>query len=365
MTRFHRRPGFTLIEMLVVLAMITALAGLTVLIAPAALNSDRTLSGTSQVQTSLGIAQGMASDASTPRGVRLIAPADGSLLITELQYIEQPAVIVPNPRPLSSGNPLAEPHVRFDYAYAPGPMPARGTIVSRRVVFQNLTTDEAYRLRDGGTLVLPTLGFWSKFKPNANRAINPQSAPYDTTKFAVVLDPPPSGYPFPSELDVYPDVSLGAAGATADGNLHPVYQTFHFGVYSAAVPLFGERTIPLPQDICVDLNVSLPSGTPGQDYDILFAPSGQLVDNPNGQIFLWVRDMTKVPDMLPSTVTPLTYDPDKFRKGGEQQIVAIRGRSAMIGAASVAWPDMSTGQYPPIAGQPYQDPFTFARKKLN
>ena len=59
------------------------------------------------------------------------------------------------------------------------------------------------------------------------------------------------------------------------------------------------------------------------------------------------------------------FDPNQFRRGGEQWIVGIRGRSGSIGTAPVMWPDdMTTGTYTQQPGLPVQDPFTLARQQL-
>src|SRR5262245_24184438 len=80
------RAGMTLVELLVVMAIIAALVGLAALIAPGALNSDRTLAGTAQVQSTLKVSQAMAARG-RPCGVRLLVPS-GSQQVVEMQLIE-------------------------------------------------------------------------------------------------------------------------------------------------------------------------------------------------------------------------------------------------------------------------------------
>jgi hypothetical protein len=276
-------------------------------------------------------------------------------------------VLVPNPAPLTSPNTAntaapdlnMQPRVRLTYTESDGvtPVPGgstiypRGTIIGRRCDFQNLTFDQATQITANCMLVLPTLGVWAKI-----RAVQPDP----------LTEVAPGLYDKQVDLEVYPDAHLGENLMRGpSGNLG--YLTYHFGVYVEPRPLLGEPTIQLPANIGVDLAVSSPPGAPGVNYDILFAPSGEMISlrgQNRAQVFLWVRDYTKVPDMLPSSLSPLTYDPNKFRRGGEQQIVGIR--SASIGTAPVMWPDMATGQYasPPPPGQPLQDPFTLARKQL-
>ena len=130
-------------------------------------------------------------------------------------------------------------------------------------------------------------------------------------------------------LDSYPDQQLGA---------ETQWRTYHFGLNGGPRTLLGEPTLPLPYGTCVDLGLSSPAGG-GSDYDILFAPSGLLVNTNStqgyGQIFLWVRDPNK---------------PSNFNQGGEQMVVSIKAKSGGIGAAPVDWGP---------------DPFILAKKSLS
>ena len=328
------RRGVTLIELLVVMAVLTGLAALALMIAPGIANSDNTLKGTADVQTTLKIAQGMAGAARLPRGVRLIAPpatAANPNVVTELQFLEVPPVLVPDPLVLvataSNPNGVGGPRVEFSYEMT------AGAVTTRHCFIYGLNADQSPQVVNGATLVLPTLGIWARITSglDANSEVT---------------------------LDVYPDAYLGAASQPGSPPA-ALYRTFHFGIYGAARPLLGEPTVQLPKNIGIDMTVSSPPvTTPGTDFDIVFAPSGQMVAavngaNGNGQVFLWVRDYTKVPSMN-LTGTALA---DGFRKGGEQQIVGIR--SAAVGTAPVVWPNMATGGYSGAQNQ-----FSFAREKL-
>ena len=363
------RRGATLIELLVVLSIISALGALALMIAPGIANQDNTLKGTADVQSSLKIAQGMAAAAKLPRGVRLIAPAAGSAtpnMVTELQYLESAPVLVPDPRVLSAtdgfGNPRPNPppfgvnwpYVEFQYELytggeppiansqwtLPGNPPANA-IKRRTCNIIGLTADQELQVVDGSTLVVPTLGSFSRIIGTP------------TVTFANTTANPPTPRKLSVVLDVYPDAALGAGTA---------YRTYHFGLYSAPSPLLGEPTIPLPRNIGIDLTLCLPlqtaGGAPWGNYDVMFAPSGQMLASGTrlggGQIFLWVRDYTKLATM-PAVEGPALAA--AFRQGGEQQIVSVRG--AAVGAAPVTWPDMASGMYP--AG-PKQ--YKFARDKL-
>jgi prepilin-type N-terminal cleavage/methylation domain-containing protein len=318
------RRGVTLVELLVVMAVIAALGALAVMVAPGIAQKDNTLKGTSDVQTAMKVAQGMAAAAKLPRGVRLIAPTSGTF-VTEMQYLEVPPVLIPDPQVLiaktAPGDTTGVNGPRVDFLYT---LDTNGNVTQRQCLLYNLNADQLSQIGPGSTLALPVLGFFSKINST-------QAGPSGSTEII---------------LEVYPDALLG--GAT-------VYRTYHFGIYGSPRPLLGEPTIELPKNICVDLSLCQPQPwTTAQNYDIVFAPSGQLMASltrrGGGQIFLWVRDYTKVPNF--------TITPNNFRAGGEQQIVGIRG--AAIGTAPVKWPDdMVNGTYAPGA-----TPYTFARDKL-
>lgn len=337
-TQNTRRGGFTLVELLVGISIFLALAGLTLLLYPGARDQDRVRYALSDVQAHLRMAQSMASRDKTPRGIRFIVSTDpnnpdktDSRWVTELQYVEQPLPLIPNRNPLTSGNPDAEPRVRFFYTTSDGRpgSPAAGTITRRQCFIDNLTQDQAALVQRGCTIVMPVFSAWHKI-----RAITtgPTQNPVGSGRWTVE-----------AELEVYPDAVMG--GATS-------YQTYHFAIYLLPTPLVGEPTILLPRNICVDLNLSVPAPPGVSDFDVLFGPDGKLVGAPSGQIFLWMRDYTK-PGVYTGSRNNGTYAQaaglplvDAFRKGGEQHIIAVRA-SGSHGTNQAAWPDPATGNYAP------------------
>jgi prepilin-type N-terminal cleavage/methylation domain-containing protein len=353
--RHRARGGFTLVELLVAMAVIILLASIALVVVPGVLDQDRTTDGASLTRQYLMIAKARAARDNLPRGVRLITgldptnPAKSNLFwATEMQYTEATPVVVPNPNVL--GGP-ADPAVRFTYTVVGTQNPPAGTLPgtvagnpARRCEILNLTSDFAVQVVPGAVIALPLLGTWHQV--TTATGAQAQVAPLDTTRFTVTVT-----------LDHYPDAALGAAGTTQQNTAAlPVYQTYHFGLYGPPRPLLGEPTLQLPRNICVDLNVSNLRG--GLEYDIVFAPSGQVLMTNVEQIHLWVRDYTKTPSMVPINPNPLTYNPDAFRQGGEQQLVSIKTRSGALGVFPVLWPtNMSNGTY-----ANNQDPYWFARQ---
>ncbi len=360
----NSRPGATLIELLVVMSIIAALGALALMMMPNIANSDATRKGAGEVQAALKISQAMAGTARLPRGVRLLPNLGlGGTLCTEMQYLESPPVMVADPQVLvakpgdpSGVNTPNGPRVEFAYEFVASASPTgppQGTIVNRHCYIYGLNQDQLSQIGYGATLVLPTLGAWSMLKNN------PSNQPYTvvTTTPQLVVE---------VYLDLYPDTLLGAASqlspipAPATGQVPPQFRTYHFGIYGPPVPLVGEPTVQLPQNIAIDLSMCfpLPPAPLPTYYDILFSPSGQLVVTPtnpgissSSALLLWVRDYTKkdITGTMPLSMQPISnapwrFDPSfrQFELGGEQMIVGVR--NGFVGTAPVLWPD-GTGNY--------------------
>jgi prepilin-type N-terminal cleavage/methylation domain-containing protein len=337
------RRGFTLIELLVVMAIVIALVGMTMIIVPGALNKDRAATAATELTGAMQINRSRAVRDGLPRGVRLLVgnPSNPAGIVTEFQHIESPPVFVPNtdgpPQLTTPFDPNAVPWVEFAYTVSAGPAPPAGTVTGRTCTIRKLTADQATQIVNAvpalpngppATLSLPTLGTTHQIlSPQPTAAADGTLINGTTQLFALTVT-----------LDQYPDGALG--GQTS-------WRTYHFGVYGPARPLLGEETYQLPQNSCVDLNLSSPAGG-AADYDILFGPSGQLVNTSStggtGQVFLWIRD--------PNRGTPPAPD---FVKGGEQLILVVKAKTGAVGTAP------ANHDLP----QPPNDPFLFARKAVS
>ncbi len=321
------RPGFTLIELLVVMALIAFLAAAVMVVAPGALDKDRSSAAVTQLEGALQISRARAMRDGFPRGIRLL-PGPNSQA-TEYQYIEVPPLLVAN-----DGGPLATPpysttgqtapFVQLNYnvdattgqvVAPPPPAPPTPQQPARTCTIEGLLPEHQSQIVTGTMLYLPTLGTWHRIT-----GVNAPT-PTGTTQSVVVT------------LEWYPDKELGSA---------TLWRTYHFGLYRLPQPLLGEPAMQLPRSTSVDLALSSPNISGGAD--ILFAPNGELLATPTiggaGHVFLWVRD----PDKVQST------DPNFFELGGEQMIVAIKAKSGGLGAAPVDWN--------------WADPYSLARQKL-
>ncbi len=368
----NKRTGFTLIELMVVMAIIAFLSAMVLLVAPSVLDKDRARDAATQLQGAIQNARMRAMRDGLPRGVRLLvdmqAPTEtipAPSVINGISYSPSGGTGGANPQSLftkSSAYQYIEvppwltftnlsgtglnPFLRFDYTLDPG----TGTgaifnqVLSRTCTIGNLTQAQHTQLKQivtqaslppfGPILGLPTLNFWTSI---------------DTTKGNAFVDttPPPKKFPFSCtiQLSIYPDAMLGAqtswlttiAGAgDITGASGPagtkISGPAYFGIYQPPRPLLGEPIITMPLNTTVDLSdgLSQPSfaglggytttgalAIPG--YDLLFSPSGQLMSPAGfGQVFLWIRNPTKglAPGggqlQLPNNYAPNPDPPNPF-----------------------------------------------------
>lgn len=88
-----RRSGFTLVELLVVIALIAVIASLGLLMFPGYSEREQVASGASRLQGAFNAAKTRALLDRAPRGVRLLPDEDPSvatLFYTQIQFLEQP-----------------------------------------------------------------------------------------------------------------------------------------------------------------------------------------------------------------------------------------------------------------------------------
>ncbi|QDU22052.1 prepilin-type N-terminal cleavage/methylation domain-containing protein [Urbifossiella limnaea] len=367
--RSGRRAGFTLVELLVAIAIIVVLAAISAAVLPSIVEQDRTTDAAATIRQHLMIAKARATRESNGRGVRFILDSGlsdpsrlsgvdasgfvyGALLSTEMQYIEAAPTIVPNPLGLTTRDPvtgLDPAYVEFDPTTSACTLFNLDPLSEAILVMQN---DLAARWFP--KLYCPVLGP-DAFGRTQRFEIHRLTQQGSSRNWTVVLDRQPH--------------SLIGAGTTE--------RVYRFAIEPRSRALLGEPNIPLPKNVCVDLNqfVSLPGArvVNGQpiDFEVMFAPSGQVVDPVSaGQIYLWVRDYTKT---NPTTGKPLDMRPAlpnagnlaaafdygnqfQFEIGGDQQLVAIKAKTGAMGVFPVNWPN-ATGIYATTPG-----PYTLAAK---
>jgi len=347
------RPAFTLVELIVAIAIIAVLAALAVMIFPRLQDSQQIPRGADQVQGTLFIARQMAMRDQLPRGVRLVPTldqADNVYRVHTLQYIEQPAYFLapagsalvgmsnpPNPNPPPPGllNPNIGIFTSVDFYGGNGPgnpflWPVQpGDYLD---LMGNNKPDGLYKILSVNVSTNPqtptisdNLTLMSALPLNLLAVQPPQQAPPPVAFFQNLLS---------------------------------------YRILRGPRPMIGQPPINLPADVVVDLptnNVppvgSLPAGgllvhplannTPGSlmqadnqtgQFDILFSPSGKVLRDAGstGKVVLWVWNSTGTNPMAQEQVLVVIYtrtgmvasQPVDLRAGGDPYSFIKDGRAS-------------------------------------
>ena len=271
----HRR-GFTLVELLVVMALMAVLATLTIAFFPSAASSARESRAAIQVQSWLNIAKQKALRDQAPRGLRLwvnpsavagITPIPNA--VTDCQYLEQPDDFTGGS--ISTGASLSN--------------------INGTVDLTNGDTNPLYwSVQPGDYLEVMGTGLMHQIQSISG------------TSFTIT---PPRPY------------ALAA--------------TMNYRIIRAPRPV-GEETLKLPEGTVIDLATNsvvnpLPQVDPGY-VDILFSPSGQVISRnvTTANIHLWVR----------APINDPVQASDPF--AGDPTIVSIFVRTGYVGAFPPARP---------------------------
>jgi prepilin-type N-terminal cleavage/methylation domain-containing protein len=250
-----QRRGFTLVELLVVIAVIAALAGIMVVFLP---KREVRLAnqGADQAQTYIASAKSRALRDRVSRGVRLISQ-DGGNTFRELQYIEVP-----------------EPYQPEATLYLPmNPMPPAQVVAS--IIGADVTDSILY-----GDMLEITQGNGGLYRI--------QSVSFNA-------------------MSNTSSVTLIPSSAPAVSQTAPFFTAGNYRFIREPRPLLGEPTLQLPETVYIQgldytafVSGSNPTGWPGSvniplsydgnNSDIIFGPSGAVVNATGGRIVLVMMD---------------------------------------------------------------------------
>ncbi len=371
----RRRPGYTLVELLVVMALIVVLAALTVLVTQSgAFGSQQVVSAADRASGWLLIAKQRALRDGQPRGVRFAMTADPNnpttyFRVREAQYIEQPDPWIPNAD--QELNPTG-PRIAFVYQVDPA---NQSVIKTRQVFFVSNNPADVVEFNNRGVtgghmLLLPEFG--TSF---LIASVAPVTTPFTaqgvsfTAATAVEI-----------KLASPPDLSAAFSPAAGGGPAAGTMVTYKFAIQAPPQPLLGEPALQLTGNIVIDLRLVNLAATPpspvtttfgvspvfpaGQQpyFDVLFSPSGQILNNATGSgiICLWVRDPDKVAHPRFDAATGIPAGVDRraeFDAAGEQVLVTIYTQTGLI----ATHPPVP----PPVPSIPGFDPYQYAKDGAN
>lgn len=399
------RGGFTLIEMLVVMTIILALATVTLKFLPTALDKQRVTRGAGNLQSWIAIAKSWAARDNAPRGIRLqpiratdsgastvaaagfpttitpsamhgISPngaqwsiqASMPLMVSDADGSNAETVIVSKSPPPTSTSFTAT----FAFPHTTAGFPIRVGYVQE---CQYIERPDAWHQIQSGTA--GTLAFGSPPTANADNTAtytvtgtgvdffggfgpaDPSAWPVQPGDFIEVkkaaggtnvyrLNPSVATAPY----QVWTSSTLTATGSATDWGDGTVSASNWTIVRRARVRV-GEGVLTLPQNVAIDLNTnnSYANPLPGTGFvDVLFRPDGSVYSwgGSGDKIQLWLRDLSA--DAVPST-SPNTI-PTLFN--GEQALLTVYVRTGLIAANAV---DTTLN----TAGTAYNNPYYFTQ----
>jgi type II secretory pathway pseudopilin PulG len=371
MIRRTRRSGFTIVELLVAVALAIAILGLAVaVLQSSAFESYKAVGAADRLSQWMIVAKNKALRDKAPRGIRLIPDATNPEFIREIAYIEQPDPI-PSNGPMLLGSRLTfyypcrvtqttmPQSTSYDFdVLAPVPMGATPAPAGRGVYLTLSTAQLATfssTVQANDLVSIPELRSVLRLgNPTHFLAPLAPPGPNNATTATILLNI--TGQQLP---DLGRNVYSYHNSSTLDGAAHPLVPPSptngtltigNFSIVRAARPILGEPAQQLPSGMAVDVRAAVatslnpPPADVNGNRDILFAPTGEVIGTTEALSLFLVRDVN-----LPNVVNPLTTD---FERAGQMILICLYNKTGAIATQ-------------PVNPPPAIDPYRFARDGIN
>jgi prepilin-type N-terminal cleavage/methylation domain-containing protein len=292
-----KREAFTLVEMLIALAILLVLSTLLIGFGGRMMESRRSNAGADLVQKWLLIAKQRALRDQTPTGIRLVGDTAAGTQVTQLIYVQQPPDLhLGFPISILNAAGSSNPPGPYDHVHLIGSSPPNDFFGPFAAAYHN---------------VMP--GDFLQQPAGAGQLHSVQTVPKSFT------------------------LTILSAGANTAAGLPG---TTDYVFVRGPRPLQGEDPLQLPQDVAIDTvtNVTYGNTRPINPFsgntEIIFGPDGRVIGQgtSTGKIILWVRDVTQA--------------------NAEQSLIVIYTRTGFIASHPV-----NTLPGTP----PYTDPYSFTR----
>jgi prepilin-type N-terminal cleavage/methylation domain-containing protein len=317
-----QRHGFTLVELMVVIALMLVLASLAVLFIPRVNSEQQATRAAGQLQQWFEMAKQRAARDRAPRGVRLLAGSANPTFVTDLVFLVQ-----------------ADDYYLGSVGVAPATILSRATIsTSTKVSFD---------------MVVQRTGAVSATTP-------PRTLTGGQANASLYPVQPGDHIVFDGGGPVYQIVNVGpSAGALGGGTLTttPPFPATMLGHTTTQYVIIrqprpdGDEGLQMPSNVVIDckpkgiqggiydLQPTLSAAVP--HYDIMFAPDGRVIGTFANQeiLIFWVRDVT--------------LDGNQ----GDPTLVVIYPRTGLIAAHPVDLSNYNGATNPPT----YPNPYTFTK----